>query len=321
MGEAGGILAEFKKEQREQQAYPAYRNKMKEEIGDFLWYLVRLSDVTSPSLLDSHSLDESGPCDGSDLLSLALHLGSSVGDLIQRLDHAQDRSDVLVVLWRTIAQLAAVGGMSLEDVAELNTRKTKSRWPETKCPHALFDDDLCVYEQLPRTLEIEFVGIVQGDRKATLLRCNGLNFGDRLTDNIRDPDFYRFHDVFHLAHATYLGWSPVIRALVRCKRKSDPRADEAEDGARAIIIEEAVSAIVYARAKRLCFFDGLDRVDFDLLKMISEFVDGYEVASIPHWQWEEAILAGYSVFRKLRANQGGRVTINLEQRSMVYSAP
>ena len=34
MGEAGSILSELKKEKREREAYPAYRRKMEEEIGD-----------------------------------------------------------------------------------------------------------------------------------------------------------------------------------------------------------------------------------------------------------------------------------------------
>ena len=44
-GEAGSVLAELKKEDRETQAYPAYRNRLVEELGDLLWYLVRFSTV------------------------------------------------------------------------------------------------------------------------------------------------------------------------------------------------------------------------------------------------------------------------------------
>ena len=50
------------------------------------------------------------------------------------------------------------------------------------------------------------------------LRCNGINIGDRLTDNKLEKDDYRFHDVFQLANAAILGWSPVLRALLRVKR-------------------------------------------------------------------------------------------------------
>ncbi len=73
-----------------------------------------------------------------------------------------------------------------------------------------------------------------------------------------------------------------------CKRKSDPRVDENQDGARARIIEEAVSAIVFSRAKETRFYDGIDQVDYDLLKTITEFVRGFEVQAVPLWQWEAA---------------------------------
>ncbi|NKC15088.1 MAG: hypothetical protein GKR94_23725 [Gammaproteobacteria bacterium] len=153
------------------------------------------------------------------------------------------------------------------------------------------------------------------------MRCNGINFGDRLTDNIEDPDGYRFHDIFHFAYAVHLGWSPVIRALLKCKRKSAPALDEGQDGARAAIVEEAVSAVVFNRAKRLNFFDNLTHVDYDLLKTIQEFVAGFEVAAVPLWQWEKAILNGYEIFRKLLHNRGGSVQLDLNQRELTYVAP
>ena len=94
-------------------------------------------------------------------------------------------------------------------------------------------------------------------------RCNGLFIGDRLTDNIMMPDDYRFHDAFHYAYAAILGWSPVTRALFRCKRKSEARVDEGEDGARAVLIEEGVATVVFGQAKLLDFFfwNGRGRIE------------------------------------------------------------
>src|SRR5205807_1656629 len=132
-------------------------------------------------------------------------------------------------------------------------------------------------EQLPRNLEVEFREKARGGQKVVLLRCNGINFGDRLTDNILDPDGYRYHDIFHFANAVHLGWSPIVRAVLHCKRKSSEKIDEAEDGARAGILEEAIAAIVFSRAKQLRFFQGLDHLDYDLLKMVRELVAGFEV--------------------------------------------
>jgi hypothetical protein len=176
-----------------------------------------------------------------------------------------------------------------------------------------------VEEQLPRRLQVEFLERSRGAQRVVILRCNDINFGDRLTDNIEDPDDYRFHDIFHFAYAVHLGWSPVVRALMRTKRKSDPKVDEEQDGARAVIVEEAASAIVFSRAKQLRFFEGLDHVDFDLLKTVREFVDGFEVAAAPLWQWEAAIVDGYRVFRALRDGSGGRVSLDLVERRLIYT--
>ena len=111
------------------------------------------------------------------------------------------------------------------------------------------------------------------------------------------------------------------RVIINCKRKSVPRVDENQDGARARIIEEAVSAIVFSRAKETRFYDGIDQVDYDLLKTITEFVRGFEVEDVPLWQWEAAILNGYRVFRALRDNGGGTVTADLISRNLRYAAP
>ncbi len=109
-----------------------------------------------------------------------------------------------------------------------------------------------------------------------------------------------------------------MRSLLKCKRKSDPLVDEHEDGARARIIEEAVSAIVFSRAKEMKYYDGIDHVDYDLLKAIQEFVQGFEVASVPLWQWETAVLEGYGVFRSLRDHGRGHVTLDMNRRELLY---
>jgi hypothetical protein len=86
-------------------------------------------------------------------------------------------------------------------------------------------------------------------------------------------------------------------------------------------VEEAVAAIVFSRAREMNFFDGIDRVDYDLLKTVKEFTHGYEVDQIPLWQWEAAILGGYATFRKLRGYRGGTVTLDLLRRELTYLEP
>ena len=324
-GETGSVLAELKKAERETAAYPSYRNRLVEEIGDVLWYFARLVTVLAPSEVEKlEALAERALRPGdADAMSEALALGAATGALLATLQQKTDNvaASQLGTIWLALLRVACAVHVDLSDAARRNLEKTESRWPPVREFVPLFDDDFEEEEQLPRALDVEFRQIDSGGKPVVLLRCNGLNLGDRLTDNIDEPDYYRFHDIFHLAHAVYLGWSPILRVLLNCKRKSDPRVDENEDGARARIIEEAVSATVFSRAKETRFYDGIDHVDYDLLKTISEFVRGFEVDAVPLWQWEEAILNGYRVFRALRDNGGGTVTVNLVNRELCYAAP
>lgn len=324
IGEAGSIVSELKKKRREREAYPVYRERMVEEIGDFLWYFVRLASVVVPGLLEELQVPDRivrHPDDGPQL-SGHLDFGAAVGDVLAAVSASRndDMRGLLERAWTLLAAIANDANVYLGDASERNLAKTRSRWPDGKRYAPLFDETFPVEEQLPRRLQVDFLERSRGSQKAVILRCNELNFGDRLTDNIADPDGYRFHDIFHFSYAVHLGWSPVVRALMRTKRKSNPRVDEAQDGARAGIIEEAVSAIVFSRAKQLKFFQGLDHLDFDLLKTVKEFVEGFEVEAVPLWQWETAILDGYRVFRELCIAPGGRVTLDLHARKLTYAA-
>jgi NTP pyrophosphatase (non-canonical NTP hydrolase) len=327
MGEAGSVLTELKKEKRERDAYPAYRHRMQEEIGDFLWYFVRLVSVVDRPLLAELEAVSKDPGGAGDTRSLPvfLELGAAVGGVLAFVSKtgapAADLRPLLLSVWKILLTVSREAQVPLEAAADRNIRKIESRWPTVHVYSPLFDDDFPEEEQLPRRLEIEFRERSRGEQKVVILRCNGINFGDRLTDNILDPDGYRYHDIFHFAHAVHLGWSPVVRAVLRCKRKSSSQIDEGEDGARAAILEEAVAAIVFSRAKELNLFEGLHQLDYDLLKTIREFVQGYEVESVPLWQWEMAILDGYATFRKLRSTCGGRVVLDLAKRELRYTAP
>jgi len=326
MGETGSILSELKKEEREREAYPAYRRKMEEEIGDFIWYFVRLVSVLDAGLLSdleapsAPELQQKGPRS----LPVFLDLGHAVGEVlagVRRSVSPAEARPMLRRVWEALRAVARQAQIVLQDAAIGNTRKIESRWPRDRTYSPLFDEGFPEEEQLPRNLEVDFRERARGEQKVVIHRCNGINFGDRITDNILDPDGYRYHDIFHFAHAVHLGWSPVVRALLHCKRKSSERIDEAEDGARAGILEEAVAAIVFSRAKQLSFFLGLDHLDYDLLKTVRGFTAGYEVERVPLWQWEAAILDGYRVFGQLRDNRGGRVRLDLREHRISYTSP
>ena len=320
-GEAGSVLAELKKEQRETDAYPAYRQRLVEEIGDCLWYLARLSDTLGPSVLQR--LDTRPPAQrkpSQETLADGAALGVAAGELLSTLGNHAGRyvQKNLELAWDALLGVAEGAAIEPREAAQANLAKIRSRWPEKRVFASLFDEDFPEEEQLPRKLQLDFRRVQRGKADSVIIRCNGLNFGDRLTDNIEEPDFYRFHDVFHFAYAVYLGWSPVIRALLRCKRKSKPEVDENQDGARARIIEEAVSVIVFSRAKEMDYYDGVHHVDYDLLKAIQELIQGFEVAGVPLWQWETAILEGYRVFRCLRKHGEGHVTLDMNRRKLCY---
>ena len=209
----------------------------------------------------------------------------------------------------------------MAQAAEYNIQKTHDRWPARRTYPALFDEGFPEEERLPRQMTIEIFERTVNGKTYVVQRCNGIFIGDRVTDNIVEKDDYRFHDVFHYAYAATLGWSPVIRALFRLKRKSDPEIDEAQDGARATLIEEGVSTFIFGQAKLLKFFEGQKTGDlsFTLLKRVRDFVRGFESESCPLWLWEDAILQGFEAFRFLRAHRGGKLTLDLHQRKISVS--
>ena len=109
-----------------------------------------------------------------------------------------------------------------------------------------------------------------------------------------------------------------MRSLIRQKRKSDKTVDEAQDGGRAIVVEEGLTAWIFSRAKDLHFFENQKSISFDMLKTIADFVKGYEVNECPLNLWERAILDGYAVFRQVRASKGGVVIGDRKARTIEY---
>lgn len=348
-GETGSLLSEVKKKQRDRASYFGYAGAVVEELGDVLWYLTAVSARGGLSLgeiagnLNRGYADWQRAPDGA--LSFAslqpqimtrrleptpafektlLVLAGEVGLLMT--DHEAGRltnnqaalAGRLVAIMRTMVQAANDAGVTLEAAAVKNLSKIFDRWPRERTYPAPFDESAEIEEQLPRDLYVDvFERKIRG-QTYVFQRCNGLNIGDRLTDNAMTADDYRFHDVFHYAHVAILTWSPVIRALLQLKRKSDPKIDEAQDGARAMLIEEGVATWIFGQASALNFFADVKVGDlpFDMLKHVRQFVAGYEAEQIPLWLWEEAILQGYAAFRFLREHRRGRLHIDTNNRSL-----
>lgn len=225
------------------------------------------------------------------------------------------------ILWY-LAALARRKDYTLSDIAHANITKTRRRWIAPGAPPDVpFDEGFPPKERLPRRFEAVFTTFTSEKGIETCnLRLQGDDFGDPIDDNARHEDNYRFHDIFHIAHAAVLGWSPVLRALLKRKRKEfKPEFDRVEDGARAIATEEAITALVFELAKEWNYFAGATAVDDSILTTVQAIANRLEGGSLPGAQWEEAILSGYRVWRDLRDNNGGRVVVNLDKASLKYA--
>ncbi|MFI7126849.1 nucleoside triphosphate pyrophosphohydrolase family protein [Nonomuraea sp. NPDC050153] len=227
------------------------------------------------------------------------------------------REELGDVLWY-VAALAHRFGLDLEDIAAASLVKINDRWrPTPKTDRTHFDATFPEAEQFPRQTTLKFA--LERDRKGrtvAVLTHDGTPCGDPLTNASHIDDDYRFHDVFHLAHAAVLGWSPVTRFLLGCKRKSDRKIDEAEDGGRAIAIEEGISALVFSYAARHSYFENVHHIDHELLKTIAAMTSHLEVSILRAADWEQAILTGYAAWRQLRGTRGGNLHLDLDQQTL-----
>ena len=251
VGEAASLQTEYKKWLRDGGGHLFFRNHIREELGDILWY---------------------------------------------------------------VANLAAKLDIELDEIAVTNLEKTRGRWLTAEHNGGWsLDDGFPEPERLPR----QFVATISENPEdppcKAILKIDGANVGDLLDDNSYEDDGYKFHDVFHLAHMTLLGWSPVMRKLMGQKRKSDAEVDNVEDGGRAIVIDEGIVAFVFDYARRHNYLEGLRHVDYELLRTIGELTSGLEVGVRTTGEWERAILRGYEIWRAIRDRRGGSIRCDLDR--------
>jgi NTP pyrophosphatase (non-canonical NTP hydrolase) len=331
-GEVGSLMATAKKHRRENKAYIGYQNAIEEEFGDTLWYIAALcrrlqvnlddifagardafvaSDLLGGPISHVFSSHELLPLDET-----LLKLGEAAGVLLGIQSHDERTLKLLNAFVDCYLQALQIANVPFAKIIHKNIEKAMGRFVVPNLQDLpTFDSGFEEEEQLPQKFEIR---ITQRKSGRSQLKWNGVFIGDPLTDNILDPDDYRFHDVFHFSYAAILHWSPIFRGLIKQKRKSNPLIDEAEDGGRAGVIEEGITAWIFSCAKHLNYFEGQDSISFDLLKTIQQFVRGYEVEACPLSLWERAVLDGYKVFRQVRANQGGIVVGCRATRTIEY---
>lgn len=222
------------------------------------------------------------------------------------------------LLWY-LTSLASLYEIPLGEIARANAEKAESLY--TKGSVNIFDGEFPPDERLPRRFVVNFYEKPLERSLYVKVSVNDVVIGDALTDNSHEDDGYRYHDVFHLAYAAVLGWSPVCRALLKCKRKSNPKIDEVEDGARAAIIEEAISILIFNQAEERGWYDDRSSIDIGLLKTIRRMGMGLEVRACTAKQWQEAILQGYAAFRELKKSGGGSISVDLEKQRITYRVP
>jgi len=340
VGEVGSLVSALKKKRRDTDGFFGYHEAVVEELGDVLWYVSAIARRGGTSLVEvigraagggataaSPGFEDLGvgrPIAAEAFEAALLELAGEAGDLAKRfaVGAYRDNTDALrgdlIKFVRPLHHAARAAEVTLEEAARHNIEKTEDRWPtEPRFPLPT-DEGLHIDEQLPRSMRVLIYEREVNGAKYVFQKSGGVLLGDRLTDNHLPEDDYRFHDVFHLAHAAVLGWSPTTRALLRIKRKSHKAIDENEDGARANLIEEGLTTWIFETAKRHRFFAKTDRLGLDLLKDVKRFVRGYEAENLPMWLWEQAILQGYAVFRELQAARSGVVLTDMTTRRIWF---
>lgn len=227
------------------------------------------------------------------------------------------------IAWHLCA-MASLFGISMNDILAKNVDKIGFRRPRGE-PTPLHDQPYPERERFPRIFDIAFISVTAGKSRMYL---DGRHLGDDLKDNAPDDDGYRFHDVFHLANAVHLGWSPVLRKLMKRKRKSDEKVDDVQDGQRAQIVEELVVKAIHSEGERLAGGDGSgevrhfadpSQISFRFLKQLHEYVLDLEVWKNQHWEWVNAIYDGAFAYYHLYVAHQGTVSINLLTRTMTFS--
>lgn len=232
------------------------------------------------------------------------------------------------LLWY-VANVASKFGLDLDEIAEGNLKKCEERWSwkgllraGTQTKGRFFDKNFPENERLPRQFEVEIIEVSEKNSVKLQAVINGqkIEFGSELTDNSYKGDGYRYHDIFHLSYLAVLGWSPVIRQLLKRKRKSNSLIDEVEDGGRAGVIEEGISALVFSYAENHDFLEGVSTIDYELLKTIKNMTSNLdlEVSQCSLGDWEKAILIGYEVWRQVKKNKGGKVVVDIDNQSLTY---
>lgn len=327
-GEVGDIMTLVK--QRSRGEYVAERAILVEELGDVLWYLLTLCRRLAIPLADvipehnesgrvNVSLVRSDIGHGRQLAPLSetvKDMGIALGRLLSHNECNDTVLDLIRRFWNNYRQCLAVAQIDLAEAIEDNLAKVRGRFMDPMSMELpTFDCGYPEDERLPNWFRIE---VIEKQQEAVVLRWKGEPLGEPLYDCVTPPDNYRFHDVFHIAFAAILHWSPTFRKLTGRKRRSNPLVDQEQDGGRAIVVEEGLVAWIFMQAKGRAFFEDCRCLPFDMLKQIGQFVTGFEAEACPLSLWERAILRGFEAFRTLAEKRNGIIVGDRAGRDISY---
>ncbi|MBX7534120.1 hypothetical protein K3175_00450 [Qipengyuania sp. GH1] len=236
-----------------------------------------------------------------------------------------------MLLWH-LGAIATLYNTSLDAVARANVTKLEGIFNLSNAPPTELHDrkvDTPPSQVFPLRFDITFVETKRGRLQ---MFYQGRPLGDELDDNSELEDGYRFHDVLHLANAAILGWSPVLRSLMGLKRKFSPSIDNAQDGARARIVEEAIVKAVHSEAQRAARSEGLtpeearkrlfsdkSQIKHEFLKLIKTFAEKLEAEENQLWEWQRAIVEGHKLYSQLMHEKQGTISVDLTKRSVKFS--
>lgn len=286
--EVGSLAQVYKKHVRDGLPLEGQRETLKQEIGDVQWYIAMIA----------HSLD-------LDLSQIAEE------NLIRTHDRYERAFSTTAAQWippfeTGYSDSEVFPRRMLFEITELECEKPDD------LPHvhfAIIDAAPYVFGDIEREKVAKQIGFDLGD-----------GLGDDVNDNSRRPDGYRFHDAVHVAFMAILGWSPVMRALLHIKRRTNQEVDRTEDGARARDLEEALSAILKEYSETRNHFMLESDIDGEVRDLIRRVVGNLEVKDAPIWLWVRAIHQGYIAMNGLIANRGGWILADLDSQTVTYSA-
>ncbi len=250
------------------------------------------------------------------------------------------------LLWY-LAVFAKALGLELEDIADANLGHARQRYGKQALRGLdVLDRRFPKRERFPRRFVVRFsqywdrhhrrraslrlieaapnafpagpITMYTEDGPKTIGYEVGGRLGAEITDNTRRADGYRFHDAIHMGFVAVLGWSPTMRALLRVKRKSDLPADESEDGARAVFVDEGLAALLFRLSRRRGSFLSEPTITGDVLEVVTPLISTLEVERMPEWLWRRAIQQGFAALQELHQHGGGFLVADLDKRTLEY---